>query len=36
MTAYIVMGIIVIWAGAAIPFVRHLERKERDDSKPSH
>jgi len=29
MTPYIVMGIIVVWASVAIPFVRYLERKER-------
>lgn len=33
MTAYIVMGIIVVWAGAWVPFVRYLERKERDQPK---
>ena len=30
MTAYIVLGIIVVWAGASWAFVTHLESKEHD------
>lgn len=31
MTAFIVMGVIVVWAGASWKLVNYLESKERDN-----